>query len=92
MLSINNLTGKFSEAGYRRNAYPRTISDNEGNPIKVYDFEHKRSYDMFSVYLDENDNVLFIEFTKVDCDRVTHKFSQKVTRIDSEKLLGKFLK
>lgn len=92
MLSIISLTSKLSDAGYRRTAYPRTISDNEGNPIKVYDFEHRRSYDMFSAYLDENDNVLFIEFTKIDFDKTTRKFSQKVTKIDNDKMLNMYLR
>ena len=65
--------------------------DEEGNTIKVYDFEHRRKLDMFSVYLDEFDQVLYAEYTKVDFNQQTKKYSQQVTKLTSNAMIEKFL-
>ena len=65
--------------------------DEEDNIIKVYDFEHRKKLDMFSVYLDEFGQVLYAEYTKVEFNQQTKKFSQQVTKLTSDKAIEKFL-
>ena len=91
MMSFNQMSDKISDKGYRRSTAARNIYDEDGNTIKVYDFEHRRKLDMFSVYLDEFGIVLYAEFTKVTFDQQTKKFSQQVTRIDNAIMLNKYL-
>jgi hypothetical protein len=61
------------------------------NELKVYDFEHRKKLDMFSVYLDEFGAVKYVEFTKVEFDQATKKFNQNVHRYENDKYLKKFL-
>lgn len=91
MYNFNQLSDKISSKGFRRNTVARTMYDEEGNTIKVYDFEHRRKLDMFSVYLDEFDQVLYAEYTKVDLNQQTKKYSQQVTKLTSNAMIEKFL-
>ena len=91
MYNFNQLSDKISNKGFRRNTVARTMYDEEGNTIKVYDFEHRRKLDMFSVYLDELDQVLYAEYTKVDLNQQTKKYSQQVTKLTSNAMIEKFL-
>ena len=91
MMNFNQLSDKVSNKGFRRNTAARTIYDEEGNTIKVYDFEHRKKLDMFSVYLDEFDQVLYAEYTKVDFNQQTKKFSQQVTKLTTNAMVEKFL-
>ena len=91
MYNFNQLSDKISNKGFRRNTVARTMYDEEGNTIKVYDFEHRRKLDMFSVYLDECDQVLYAEYTKVDLNQQTKKYSQQVTKLTSNAMIEKFL-
>ena len=91
MMSFNQLSEKISNKGFRRCTSARTTYDENGNTIKVYDFEHRRKLDMFSVYLDEFGVVLYAEFTTVDFDQQSKKFSQQVTKFTSDAMIEKFL-
>lgn len=91
MYNFNQLSDKISNKGFRRNTVARTMYDEEGNTIKVYDFEHRRKLDMFSVYLDEFDQVLYAEYTKVDLNQQTKKYSQQVTKLTSNAMIEKYL-
>lgn len=91
MYNFNQLSDKISNKGFRRNAAARTMYDEEGNTIKVYDFEHRRKLDMFSVYLDESGQVLYAEYTKVDFNLQTKKYSQQVTKLTSNSMIEKYL-
>lgn len=91
MYNFNQLSDKISNKGFRRNTATRTMYDEEGNTIKVYDFEHRRKLDMFSVYLDEFDQVLYAEYTKVDFNQQTKKYSQQVTKLTSNAMIEKYL-
>ena len=91
MYNFNQLSDKISNKGFRRNTAARTMYDEEGNTIKVYDFEHRRKLDMFSVYLDEFGQVLYAEYTKVDFNQQTKKYSQQVTKLASNTMIEKFL-
>ena len=86
MYNFNQLSDKISNKGFRRNTVARTMYDEE-----VYDFEHRRKLDMFSVYLDEFDQVLYAEYTKVDLNQQTKKYSQQVTKLTSNAMIEKFL-
>lgn len=91
MYNFSQLSEKISNKGFRRNTAARTMYDEEGNTIKVYDFEHRRKLDMFSVYLDEFDQVLYAEYTKVDFNQQTKKFSQQVSKLTNNSMIEKFL-
>ena len=91
MYNFNQLSDKISNKGFRRNAAARTMYDEEGNTIKVYDFEHRRKLDMFSVYLDEFGQVLYAEYTKVDFNQQTKKYSQQVTKLTNNTMIEKYL-
>ena len=91
MYNFSQLSDKISNKGFRRNTVARTMYDEEGNTITVYDFEHRRKLDMFSVYLDEFDQVLYAEYTKVDLNQQTKKYSQQVTKLTSNAMIEKFL-
>ena len=91
MYNFNQLSDKISNKGFRRNTTARTMYDEEGNTIKVYDFEHRRKLDMFSVYLDEFDQVLYAEYTKVDFNQQTKKFNQQVSKLTNNSMIEKFL-
>lgn len=91
MYNFNQLSDKISNKGFRRNTATRTMYDEEGNTIKVYDFEHRRKLDMFSVYLDEFGQVLYAEYTKVDLNQQTKKYSQQVTKLTTNAMIEKYL-
>jgi len=91
-MNFNQISDKISASGYRRSTTARKMYDNEDNLQLVYDFEHRKKLDMFSVYTDEFGAVLYAEFTKVTFDQQTKKFSQQVTRINDMKELVRFLK
>ena len=91
MYNFKQLSDKITNKGFRRNTSARTMYDEEGNTIKVYDFEHRRKLDMFSVYLDEFDQVLYAEYTKVDFNQQTKKFNQQVSKLTSNSMIEKFL-
>jgi len=91
MYNFTQLSDKISNKGFRRSTAARTMYDEEGNTIKVYDFEHRRKLDMFSVYLDETDQVLYAEYTKVDFNQQTKKYSQQVTKLTNNSMIEKFL-
>ena len=91
MLNFKQISDKISDKGFRRCTTARTYYDEEGNPIKVYDFEHRRKLDMFSIYLDGNDLVQYVEYTKVTFDQGTRRYSQQVRKIDNTKELLRFL-
>ena len=91
MMNFNQINDKISANGYRRKAAARKFYDDDYNMLKVYDYEHRKKLDMFSVYINEYESVEFVEFTKVDFDQRTGKFSQKVSRIDNLTSLAKFL-
>ena len=76
MYNFSQLSEKISNKGFRRNTAARTMYDEEGNTIKVYDFEHRRKLDMFSVYLDEFDQVLY---------------AQQVSKLTNNSMIEKFL-
>lgn len=90
-MNFQQLNKKILDKNFRRTTYARTIYDEEGNTIKVYDFEHRKKLDMFSVYLDEFDQVLYAEYTKVDFNQQTKKFNQQVTRLTNNAMIEKFL-
>lgn len=90
-MNFQQLNKKILDKNFRRTTYARTINDEEGNTIKVYDFEHRKKLDMFSVYLDEFDQVLYAEYTKIDFNQQTKKFSQQVTKLTTNSMLDKFL-
>ena len=46
---------------------------------------------MFSVYLDEFGQVRYAEYTKVDFDRATQRFSQKVIKLMNTEDIKKYL-
>ena len=55
MMNFNQISEKISASGFLRNTVARKMYDDAGNLQKVYDFEHRKRLDMFSVYTDEND-------------------------------------
>lgn len=91
MMNFQQLNKKILDKNFRRTTYARTINDEEGNIIKVYDFEHRKKLDMFSVYLDEFDQVLYAEYTKVDFNQQTKKYTQQVTKLTNNAMVEKFL-
>ena len=91
-MNFKQISDKISANGYRRSTTARKMYDDEDNLQLVYDFEHRKKLDMFSVYTDEFGAVLYAEFTKVSFDQQTKKFSQQVTRINDMKELARFLK
>lgn len=91
MMNFNQISDKVSEKGFRRSTAARKLYDEDGNLQQVYDFEHRKKLDMVSVYLDEFGGVLYVEYTKVNFNQQTKKFSQQVSRIDNMKELMRFL-
>ena len=90
-MNFNQISNKISTSGFRRSTTARKMYDEEGNLQQVYDFEHRKKMDMFSIYLDEFGAVLYMEFTKVNFDQQTKKFSQQVSRIDNMTELARIL-
>lgn len=91
MLNFEQLNDKISSKGYRRTTTARTFYDENGNGLKVYDYEHRKKLDMFSVYLNEYGSVEYAEFTKVDFNQETRKFSQQVKRAKDTQSILKLL-
>lgn len=91
MLNFRQVNEKITGNGYRRKASTRTIENEDGTITKMYDYEHRKKLDMFTVYTDEEDNALYAEYTKVDFDRETKRFSQQVYRIDNTASLTRYL-
>jgi hypothetical protein len=91
MMNFNQTNDKISANGYRRNATARKMYDDAGNLQLIYDYEHRKKLDMFSVYTDEFGAVLYVEFTKVSFNPQTRKFSQQVHRVNDMKELMRFL-
>lgn len=91
-MNFEQVNEKISKNGYRRHAGTRTIYDEEtGNEMKVYDYEHRRKLDMFSIYVNEFGGVESVEFTKVDFNRETGKYSQAVKVITNFNELNRVL-
>lgn len=91
-MNFNEISDKVSASGFRRSTAAHKIYDKEGNQLQVYDFEHRKKLDMFSVYTDENGGVLYAEFTKVNFDQQTKRFSQQVHRINDMRELSRFVR
>ena len=92
MMNFEQVDEKISKNGYRRHTGVRTITDDEtGLTQKIYDYEHRRKLDMFSVYVNEYGSVDSIEFTRVNFSRETGKYSQAVTTIKNLNELNKSL-
>ena len=91
MMNFNELCDKITDKGFRKSTVGRPFFDEEGNELKVYDFEHRKKLDMVSVYLDEFGLVKLVEYTKINFDPQTRGLSQKVTRFDNDTALFKFL-
>ena len=91
MLNFEQLNEKVSGKGFRRTTTARPIDDGRGGTLKVYDYEHQKKLDMFSVYLDEFGQVRYAEYTKVDFDRATQRFSQKVIKLMNTEDIRKYL-
>jgi hypothetical protein len=92
MMNFEQVDEKISKNGYRRHTGVRSITDDEtGLTQKIYDYEHRRKLDMFSVYVNEYGSVDSIEFTRVNFSRETGKYSQAVTTIKNLNELNKSL-
>ena len=92
MMNFEQVDTKISNNGYRRHTGVRTITDDEtGLTQKIYDYEHRRKLDMFSVYVNEYGSVETVEFTRVNFNRETGKYSQAVTTIKNLNELNKSL-
>jgi hypothetical protein len=92
MMNFEQVDEKISKNGYRRHTGVRTITDEDtGLTQKIYDYEHRKKLDMFSVYVNEYGSVDSIEFTRVNFSRETGKYSQVVTTINSLNELNKSL-
>lgn len=92
MMNFEQVDEKISKNGYRRHTGVRAITDEEtGITQKIYDYEHRRKLDMFSVYVNEYGSVDSIEFTRVNFNRETGKYSQAVTVISNLNDLNKSL-
>jgi hypothetical protein len=92
MMNFEQVDEKISKNGYRRHTGVRSITDDEtGLTQKIYDYEHRRKLDMFSVYVNEYGSVDSIEFTRVSFNRETGKYSQAVTVISNLNELNKSL-
>ena len=89
--NFTQVSEMISNAGYRRSTAAREMYTEDGSLQLVYDFEHRRKYDMFSVYLDEERNVQYAEFTKVTQDKETRRLTSQVFRIDTIKEMNKYL-
>ncbi len=93
MMNFEQVDTKISNNGYRRHAGMRTNYNEETDTTqKVYDYEHRKKLDMFSVYVNEYGSVDYVEFTKVSFNPETRKYSQNVTTIENFAELNKILK
>ena len=89
--NFTQINEMISNAGYRRSTAARKIYTEDENVLLVYDYEHRRKYDMFSVYLDEDKNVQYAEFTKVTQDKETRKLTSQVFCINNINDLNKYI-
>ena len=89
--NFTQINEMISNAGYRRSTTARKIYTEDENVLLVYDYEHRRKYDMFSVYLDEDKNVQYAEFTKVTQDKETRKLTSQVFCINNINDLNKYI-
>lgn len=89
--NFTQINEMISNAGYRRSTSARKIYTDDESVLLVYDYEHRRKYDMFSVYLDEDKNVQYAEFTKVTQDKETRKLTSKVFCINNISDLNKYI-
>ena len=90
-MTYKQITDKIYEKGFHRCTVAHDCEDSDGMPLKVFDFEHKRRLDKFSIYLDEFDEVKYVEFTKVTFNPNTERYTQNVTRITNNEVLKKYL-
>lgn len=92
MMNFDQVNDKITKNGFRRHAGTRTNYIEETNIVqKVYDYEHRKKLDMFSVYTNEFGSVESIEYTKVAFNPETRKYSQNVTIINNLADLNKIL-
>jgi hypothetical protein len=92
MLNFEQLDKKISDRGFRRRTTAKDIFDETtGKAVKVYDYEHRKKYDMFSVYTDEDKRVLYAEYTKVTPDYSTRKLRQEVIKLTNTMDINKVL-
>lgn len=92
MMNFDQVNDKITKNGFRRHAGTRTNYVEETNTTqKVYDYEHRKKLDMFSVYANEFGSVEYIEYTQVGFNPDTRKYSQKVTTINNIADLNKIL-
>ena len=91
-MTFKQISDKITEKGFRRSTVARKLYDKDGNLQQIYDFEHRKKLDMVSVYQDEFGAVLYVEYTKINFNHQTSKFTQQVTRINDMKELARFLK
>ena len=91
-MNFEQVNEKISSNGYRRHTGVRLAYDEvTGAETKIYDYEHKRKLDMFSVYVNEQGAVESVEFTKVGFNLATKQYSQAVTTITNIKDLSRAL-
>lgn len=92
MMNFEQVNEKISNNGYRRHTGVRSVYDEDsGVTQKIYDYEHKRKLDMFSVYVNEFGGVESVEFTRVDFNRETGKYSQSVKIVNNISELNRIL-
>lgn len=92
MMNFEQVNEKISNNGYRRHTGVRSVYDEDsGATQKIYDYEHKRKLDMFSVYVNEFGGVESVEFTRVDFNRETGKYSQSVKIVNNISELNRIL-
>ena len=92
MMNFEQVSEKISANGYRRRTGTSEMyNEEDGSTLKIYDFEHRKRQDTFSVYVNEYGSVEYIEFTKVDFNRETGKYSQEVRRIENLQSLNRYL-
>lgn len=90
-MNFEQIDNKISNKGYRRKAGVRRLYNDDGTIEKVYDYEHRKRLDMFSVYVNDCGAVDCVEFTKVDFNRETRRFSQEVKNVEDFATLNKIL-
>jgi len=90
MLNFTQITEKASSKGFRKGTSCRSFFDENGKLMKVYDFEHRKKLDMFSVYVDEFNAVQYAELTKVSFNPATGKYTQDITKLNNTKDLLRF--
>jgi hypothetical protein len=93
MMNFSQIDSKISANGYRRKASSRKVYNDETGAITtIYDYEHRKKLDMFSVYVNEYGSVDSIEFTAIEFNRETRKYTQKVSTVTSLAEFNKLIK